>query len=463
MSMSTAEPLIPTNFPLDIVRKMGTKSDETLQKLITLDQYLSGEQPLSWIAPEIAASTEGRLRSLVIGWPRLVISAVEERLDVEGFRAPGNDKPDAALWSIWQKNNLDEMSQLGHFDALAYGRSFALVWADSNGEPVITVESPKQVCIQRYPGSKVVQYAVKRWIADNKGHAVLFTESKVYKFQSIGNVPAEDFPSYGSGWERTNTLDNPLGVVPVVPLVNSPRVLTPDGQSELHDLLPIFDGLNKLFTDLMVSSEFGALPRRWATGIDIPEKKDPLTGQPTGEVSTEDIFSNLPGRVWLSENPDSKLGEFQGADLHGFSNAIATLTQALGALSSLPPHYLGLHGDQPASADAIRSAEASLVAKCRRKQRVFSGAWEQVMRLAHTIQVGRFMPELERLETLWSSPETRSVAQAVDAAAKAVDAGLMSSDFAAEFYLGLTPTQIERNRELRRASALDSAVVGLIE
>ncbi len=133
MTTTDVSALIPTNSPLDIVRKMGTRDDEQKEKLITLDQYLTGEQPLSWIAPEIAKSTEGRLRSLVIGWPRLVISAVEERLDIEGFRSPGSDKPDAALWDIWQRNNLDEMSQLAHFDSLAYGRSYVLVWGGTNG------------------------------------------------------------------------------------------------------------------------------------------------------------------------------------------------------------------------------------------------------------------------------------------------------------------------------------------
>lgn len=439
----TVTPLVPTNAALDMVRKLGTQSDENMQTLIRLDQYLDGKQPLSWIAPEIVKSTEGRLRSLVIGWPRLVITALEERLDVEGFRTASSDKPDHDLWGIWQSNNLDEASQQAHIDALVYGRSYVLVWADNHGQPVVSVESPKQVTIKRYPGSRVLQYALKRWIADGKGHAVLFTETNVYRFQSIGSIPVEDFPSYGSGWEQTNTLTNPLGVVPVVPLVNSPRVLTPDGQSELADLLPIFDALNKLHTDLMVASEFGALPRRWATGIDIPEVRDDL-GNPTGDVSTEDIFSQLPGRVWLAENPEARLGEFSGAELSGFSNAIATLTQSLGALTGLPPHYLGLHGDQPASADAIRSAEASLVARAKRKQRVFGGAWEQVMRLAAAIQLGRFNPDLERLETVWASPETRSVAQSVDAAAKAVDAGLITPDFAAELYLGLTPTQVAR-------------------
>lgn len=247
-----------------------------------------------------------------------------------------------------------------------------------------------------------------------------------------------------------------------MPLVNRPRTLTPDGESELADLLPIFDGINKLATDLMVGAEFHALPRRWATGVTIPEKLDE-NGHPTGEVTTDDIFSPVPGRVWLAEDQHARLGEFSGGDLAGFSNAIASLTQTLGALSGLPPHYLGLHGDQPTSADAIRSAEASLVAKARRKMRVFGGCWEEAMRLAAAIKTGRFDPSLQRLETVWADPETRTVAQAADAAVKLVQAGILSPDAAAEQYLGLSQTAIDRNRELRRRQALDTAVTKMIE
>jgi hypothetical protein len=401
------------------------------------------------------------LRSLVVGWPRLVVTSVEERLDIDGVRTPGNT-PDDRLWRIWQANNLDEASQQAHIDALVYGRSYAMVWADSDGRPTITVESPKQVLVTRYPGTRVRQYALKRWVQDSRGHAVLFSETRVYRFITIGMVPGGDFPSYGSGWQLSYSIPNPLGVVPVVELPNSPRTLKPEGRSELADLLPLFDGLNKLHTDLMTGSEFHALPRRWATGITLPEKRDD-NGQPTGEVDTSELFSQTTGRVWVAEDTEAKLGEFGGSGLDGFGNAIATLTHALGALSGLPPHYLGLNGDQPASAEAINAAEASLVSKCRRKMRVLSGGWEEVMRLAAAIEAGRFDPTLERLETIWSSPETRSIAQAVDAASKAVAAGLMSEDFAAEFYLNLSPTQIERSRQLRRARLLDSAAAKLIE
>ncbi len=437
-----------------LIRKM----EEQRPGLNRFESYVNGTQPLAFLAPEVAAATQGRLKALNVGWPRLVVQAVEERLDVSGFRTPGEDKPDDSLWDLWQDSNLDEELQLLHLDSLIYGCGYALVWSDEQGRPRVTVESPREVYVERYPGSRRRRFAIKRWVEDQRGHAVLFTETAVFRFRTEAKMENPGFlDGFTSDWKLSKSYPNPLGVVPLVPFPNKPRTGQVSGQSELADLLPIFDALNKLSTDMMVSSEFSASPRRWATGIELPEEED--ENGPTGRVDTSKAFSQEAGRVWLAEPVDARLGQFPGADLSGFVNALATLTQTLGALSGLPPHYLGLHGDQPASADAIRSAEASLVAKVRRKQRVLSGGWEEVMRISAAIRDGRYNPALNRLETVWADPETRTVAQGADAALKLVQGGLLTADAALEHYVGMTPGQIENNRNLRRRAALDSAAI----
>lgn len=252
-------------------------------------------------------------------------------------------------------------------------------------------------------------------------------------------------------WEVLDRRPNPLGV-PVVSLVNRRRLLAPDGESELADVIPLADALNKVVTDMLVSSEYAAMPRRWATGVELPTDEH-------GEVLTDEAFSPVAGRMWLLESETAKLGQFPEASLDAYTNAVAMLTQQIGALSGLPPHYLGLHGDQPASADSIRSAEASLVARARRRQRAFGGAWEEALGLAVLVRDGRPDPRLQRLETVWRDPETRTVAQAADAAAKLAGIGLPLGQLLED--LGYTPAQQERIRALCRQDALDAAGVDL--
>lgn len=443
---------------LQLVRKLSEKVDTALPTLLTLDRYYTSEAPLSFLAPEVQAATQGRLRPLSIPWPRIVVGALEERLDVQGFRI--GETVDAALWSIWQDNNLDEQSQLAHEEALVHGRSYVMTWVDDLGQPRITVESAKQCYVQHAPGSRRRLAGMKRWTEDGYAHVTLFTPRHVMRFRSIGRIAGDDIAATGVNFELRRKVDNPLGVVPLVPLVNRGRLLNPDGTSELADLLPVFDAISKLATDLMVTSEFHASPRRYATGVQLPEVLDPLTGEPTGEVD-ESAFSPIAGRTWLAENPDVRFGEFSGSDLSGFTNAIESLTSHLAALSGLPASYFGLTSVNPASADAIRSSEATLVQKARRRMRAYGGAWEESLRLAVAIRDGRFDPRLNRLETIWKDPESRTVAQSADAALKLVQGGLVPIEQALED-LGYSPSQIERMKQMRRAEALDRAALGLL-
>ena len=454
----------------DFIRAMTQRIEEERARLVRLDLYYSGTQPLAFLAPEVREAVAGRLTSLVINWPRLVVGAVEERLDVEGFRLAPESAPDSDLWRIWQANGLDEGSQEAHTEALVHGRAFAIVWAGTNGIPRITVESARQMIVTRAPGSRVVIRALKRWIEDGYAFATLYEPDAITRWRSVSKAPDAGDASYApaGGWSLRETIENPLGVVPVVPLVNRPRLLLPDGESELTDVLPIADAVNKIATDLMVSAEFSAMPRRWATGIEIAEEQkldddgSPLTdedGQPIMVPANQ--FSPVAGRLWLAESAETRFGQFSESELTSFTNAIRMFTQALAAMSGLPPHYVALAAqDNPASADAIRSAEASLVSKARRKQRSFGGSWEDVMRLALLVRDGTPPAGADALETVWRDPETRTVAQAADAAVKLVQAGILPAQAALES-LGYSPQAVERIRSMRRQDALDQVVAEL--
>ena len=100
--------------------------DKELKDLRRLDEYYEGEQPLSYMAPELIQELDERVRQVVIEWPRLVVDSVEERLDVEGFRFGRQADADAELWRIWQANDLDEQSQQAHVDALVMKRSYVI-------------------------------------------------------------------------------------------------------------------------------------------------------------------------------------------------------------------------------------------------------------------------------------------------------------------------------------------------
>ncbi len=429
-----------------ILDRLGRKLEEQRPTYQQLEPYFTGKQHGQFFRPElrIVPPHPGAPRPAIqLNWPRLVVSALEERLDVDGFRLSRDEPADRDLWRIWQANRLDEASQQAHLDALVLGCAYVVVWASRDPKtPRITVESPRQMRVERDPMTGDVTAALKRWTETGSAHAVVYRPDVITRWTSTTpivdgsatvDLPAESFTAVES-------IDNPLGQVPVVALVNRPRLLTPDGESEMTDIIQLTDAVSKIVTDMMISSEYAAAPRRWITGYNLGETAE------EANQTVRDLQQNYgdghASRIWLGADKDTKFGQFPEASLDGFVAAIDTLTQQASAISGLPPLYFGIHGSEVASADAIRSSEATLVSKARRRQRAFGGAWEDVMRLAALVRDGVQRPGMESLETIWRDPETRTVAQAADAAVKKLAVGVSREQVLED--LGYSPVQIQR-------------------
>ena len=416
----------------DAVKALNEKLNETRPALKGFDQYWAGEQPAAFMAPKSREALGNRLSKMAVNFPRLTVTSLAERLELTGFRLNGSAAADEKVWKLWRRNRMRDASAQAHLDALVYGRSFAVVWADDDGNPVVSVESPLQMATITDPVTRRVTEAFKRWVdLDGTARGVLYDAEKIRHMTGGNTLDEGGFQT--TGWTVTETIPNPLGVVPVVPIVNRGRLLDTDGVSEMRDVLGLADALNKLMSDAMVTSEFYARPRRWVTGMEIVEDD---------EGNVIDPFSNEAGRVWQSESTETKFGQFDGARLDGYADLTAVVTQQIGALSGLPPHYLGLHGDQPASADAIRSAEASLVSRAQELMRTFGTAWADVVALMVAIRDDVDPLDVD-VECVWANPETRTPAQAADAAAKLHGIGVPLSVVLADT-LSYTPEQIRR-------------------
>lgn len=434
----------------DVIKNLSEKLDRNAPALDKLDNYWRGTQPAAYLSKEAREALGSSLTGLAVNFPKLAVTALAERLNITGFRAAAEgEEPPADLWRAWNRNRMDDGAAQAHIDALVYGRSFVMVWAGPRG-PQITVESPRQMAVTHDPVSHQVTAAFKRWADNGEAHGVLYLADQIQIMKAQANVTGNVFPA--TGWTVVDTIANPLGIVPVVPIVNRGRLMDLDGVSEMTDILGLADALNKLSSDALVSSEFYARPRRWATGLELQEGPDGEVIQP---------FTNEAGKLWISEDTETKFGQFDGARLDGYSDLIGTVTQQIGALSGLPPHYLGLFGDQPPSADSIRSAEASLVSRVYTLQRIFGNAWEQVAALVLAVMNGVDPYDVE-LSTVWQTPETRTPAQAADAAVKLKTMGVPLT-VVLEDTLGYSPTQIERVRVAQREEALDAAGVNLAE
>ncbi|AYR00884.1 portal protein [Arthrobacter phage Hestia] len=420
----------------DALVRLDKKLALAIPGLDRLDKYLEGEQPLKYMAKAMEDEIGDRVHQLIINILRYGAEAYENRLDVKGFRYRGESSSDEELWRIWQANDLDEQSQQAHLDSISLERTYAIVGSgdEDDADPIVTVESPFQVFAERDPRTRRVSAAIKRW-AEGEGN------DQVQRATLYLPDSTESFAFFKNAWWSTGPADtHEMGRVPVVPLVNNPRILRPDGRSEFSDIIEIADALNKMATDMMISGEYHAMPRRWATALTADDFVD-KDGNPIG------VWSRDAGRLWATESKDTKFGQFNETDLKVFHESMKLLIQIGSQLLALPPHYMSFVGDNPTSADAIRSSETQLVKRVERKQTYLGGAWEEVQRLVLRIKTGKWDPAAMSLETQWRNPATPTVAQEADAIVKKVQAGIVPIEQARED-LGYTQEQRDRMLEM---------------
>ena len=428
----------------DLLTTLLAKLDEPTARYSKLDSYYAGAQPLAFLSPEAKAALGSRFGVMSSNLPRLAVTALAERLRLTGFRTAGT--PDARLWADWLRNDLDQLAGVAHREALLLGDSYVIVWGDRSG-PKVSIESARQVAVLRDPGTRQIIGAVKRW------ETATATEAVLYEPDSITRLRAAQVGATTSGFKVVEVIDNGFGVPPVVALTNSDRLLGA-GASEVDDLIPLVDGLNKSLSDMLVSSEYAGRPRRWASGIELVEEAVlDAAGQPTGETTFVNPFPEGT-RMMISETPEAKFGALPAADLAGYESSVRVLLGQIAAVSALPAHYLGVLGDQPPSADSLRAAEASLTARAEARQATFGRAWEQVARLMVAARTGAD-PRSVDVTAVWADAATRSVAQEADAVVKLYAAGLLPASTALA-RLGYSDDEIVSIRAARRAEALDS-------
>lgn len=433
------------------LRRLEKKLDDRLPDLMRNERYYRGDHELAFAMERFRIAFGKTFKTFADNWMPMVVDACVERLSVQGFRIPSEGAArqstgDTQAWDFWQANNLDGYSSLFFTDVLAHGPGYVIV-GPGDEYPEITTESGFEVVCESAPGYRLRRLAaLKRW-QDADGHlsATLFLPDSIWKLRTeraqdvkarMGEVgwvarPGEDFP-----------MSNPIGVVPVVPFYNRPRLVMPF-EGEFQQLIPMQNACNKMFMDMLVASEYGAFRQRWITGIEIP--RDPKTN----EILTG-FKQQVLDHVMVSDRVDTQFGNFEATDLSNYVQAIETIVQNIATQSKTPPHYFFLKGNLP-SGETLKSAETPLVTKVRGKQLYFGESLEEVIRLAFLVSGNPDKAKAAaRAETIWKDPETRSESEHIDALTKQLALGIPEEMLWEK--AGYSPEEIARIKELKAAA-----------
>ncbi|HEX4018189.1 MAG TPA: phage portal protein [Frankiaceae bacterium] len=400
--------------------------------------YYDGEQRMNHLGIAVPRELE-KLRTAA-GWPGVVVDTIDERLEVAGFRVGSAASTDDDLWDIWTANRMDFESGLAHLDALMFGRAFIMVGTrdadtdDGSGTPLITVESPQNMAATYDAASRQVTAALQRYRFYGAESAALY----------LPEVTIQLIRPEGEDWQIRDRDEHGLGRCPVVMLANRSRSSDRYGKSEITpELMSWTDAACRTLLRMEIGAEFFSSPQRYIIGASEEAFQDP-DGDPV------DAWQTYIGRVLALERDGEgnvpAVGTFAASDPTPHTNQLLALTRLVSSRTGIPQNALGFSADNPASAEGILAADATLNRRARRRQRAFGPEHREVMQLALMIENnGKVPADLNKIEVLWTPPETPTPTETSTAIASQISTGSIPATSSVTLAaLGWSPLQIEQ-------------------
>lgn len=370
-------------------------------------EYYDGDQPLAFASDSFRSAFGSLFRAFAYNRCATTVDAIADRLQVSGWESGDNAALAETCDALWTRNQGDALQGTVHVEALRCGDSYVIVWPDADGIARMNAQRADLCSVVIDPETEVTQIAIKIWrveTGEDKGRwrLTVYEPDLITRWITTGKPDQRPrklagFVPYADEQGPAET-PNPLGIVPVIHFANNALFPCDDGQSELRDVTPLQDGLNKSIADMMVAGEFLAYPQRWAVGIE--PQVDPATGQ---EVET---FRPGLDRLFMVADAQARFGEFSAIDMTQFTVMHDAWDAKISRVSRVPVHWLGMTGNFP-SGESLKTAEAPFVSKIRDRQIGYGMRWSQVMRMALAFEgVG---PEAsDGVMPIWKPAEPRS-------------------------------------------------------
>lgn len=464
--MATAEQAVSIlNRLVDELAKRQNDSGNTFG-VDTLTAAYAGDFKLRYASDNFREYFADRYQHFADNWTGIVADAPHERLEPVGIRLPDQTEGDKDLWGSWLENDADALCDLAMLDAIVAKRSFALVWGDDDGRPVITWEHPSQAIVSYDPETRARAAGAKIWRDDVREYATLYLPDEVWKFQRDRVQSDLLLPTYllSGNWEPRGDkpwIPNPMGKVPLVELPNRPR-LVGEPSSDIAGTLAMQHAINLLWAQLFAVSDEATIGQRIIIGAEMPVV--PILND-QGEVVGErpvDLKKLRRDNVLWVEDAGAKIGEWKPANLEVFTDIIEIAVGHIAAQTRTPAHYLLIGGTiANVSGDAMKALETGLVKRTEEKTQHFGRAIRDVFELvALAGDDARKAAAVRGGRVLWKDVENRSDAQRADALSKKREIGyplryLLELD-------GLPPLEIDRVMRMKEDEALDPVTAQIV-
>jgi len=407
-----------------------TKDTTPVEAYVMYREYYDGDHDTKLTERAASFLETDPLQEFNVNACPIVVDAKAERLAVTAFDA-GEDSEQ--VWEWWQANRMDAQQGIVHTAAIRDGDSYVIAeWDNEENRPRWSFE----LASDGTEGVKVhysqerrgkIEFASKRWKVKwgpGGGKAMrinLYFPDHVEKYISTEGAektswlpffadadseqgePGEDGRPFlrdghlgqtaWSWWTDTGQEGGkPLGVS-VVHFKNLDQGYD-QGKSELKDVIPLQNALNKVAIDLVVETDVSAFRILTMIGAD---------------PSDLEIYPG--GWVW-SENPDVEIGALPAGNVQEMIQVKDSFFMDIARVTRTPISYFQVTGQRP-SDQTLKQEESGLVARVNKAQLDFGNVWEDLVRMSMRLHNAfasdaEPMDDKQSIRTVWNDPETRN-------------------------------------------------------
>lgn len=365
--------------------------------------YYDGDQPLVYSADRLREVFPNINADFTENWAGVVVDALLDRLILLGFEIVGDVDATDEMLRQFNLMRLDLLSQQVHLGMLVCGESF-LVVTPQDSVPLEDRtqwkgEEPALYAFPHDPRSCSVLYS-------NRNPAVMVSALKWWVDEEDGYIRAEmytvDSITYLKSTKKAESIQeiekiaqlvvlgqevNNLGIIPVLHFRRDLRRTL----SELKNVIPLQDAINKLATDLLIAAEFAAFKQKWIiSNADL------------------DTLRTSPGEIWDLPAGDgfggeTKVGEFTETNLMNYIGPLERKIASLATISRTPPHYFGGFKLE-ISGEALKVLEGPLIRKAERIQASVRDIWRRIAQIVLAFSQGS-TPPLEDIDVTFGSAQ----------------------------------------------------------
>lgn len=325
--------------------------------------YYDGDQPLVYSSEKLRDIFRGLNARFSENWCAVVVDSLLDRLDLHCPTVTNDPDNSALLADLWAATGMDASAFGVHEDVAVTGEAYVIAWPDVDGTPQ-AFQNDARMCVAAYDleDPRQIRFAAKWWItAENHIRLTMYYADRLEYYETRRPFQPGEAPE-AAAFEPMADLPmaaNPFGRVPVFHFRSNRR----RAKSQLANVIPIQDAVNKLLADMMVASEFGAYPQRYVISA----------------AGLEPTTRNAPNEIWdlpagsTGQQP-TQAGQFAATGLNNYLDPINKLSADVGIISRTPRHYFFAQGGDP-SGEALTAMEAPLVKKVKRLQSSLGPVW----------------------------------------------------------------------------------------